>query len=68
MCVGENILKRRKLAKLTQKQLGEQVGVAHSRISEIEKGLGNPTLSLLSRIAEALGTTVSKLTREPSVK
>ena len=64
MCVGENILKLRKRKKFTQKELAELVGVSHPRISEIEKGKANPTLSLLSRIADALETTVSRLTRE----
>ena len=53
MCVGENILKLRKRKKFTQKELAELVGVSHPRISEIEKGKANPTLSLLSRIADA---------------
>ena len=70
MSLGANVLKFRKRRKLTQKQLADAVGVSFPRISEIENAAEgcNPSIKLVSAIAEALGTTVSVLTREVVAK
>ena len=44
----------RKLAGLTQKQLGKKAGVSQSLIARIEKGTVDPRLSTVRRIVEAL--------------
>ena len=41
---------------LTQKQLAEVTGIYQADISRIERGLANPSLSTLQRLAEGLGT------------
>lgn len=39
---------------LSQSQLAEMVGANQATISKIERGLGNPTLTMIRRIAKAL--------------
>lgn len=51
----------RELSGLTQKQLAEKVYVTQSMIGRIEIGAAEPSLSLLGRIAEALGVTAAEL-------
>lgn len=42
-------------ANMTQKQLSERTGIYQADISKIERGIGNPSLSTLQRLAEGLG-------------
>ena len=42
-------------ADITQKQLSELTGIDQSDISKIERGVANPSVSTLERIAKALG-------------
>ncbi len=42
-------------AGLTQKQLAERSGIDQSDISKIERGVANPSIATLERIASALG-------------
>jgi ribosome-binding protein aMBF1 (putative translation factor) len=51
---AEVILLRRKRG-LTQRQLSARSGIQQSEISRIEGGRGNPTVSTLSALANALG-------------
>jgi transcriptional regulator with XRE-family HTH domain len=52
---GDVVRRMRKMARLSQSQLAEQIGVKQSRISEIESGVGSqgPTWELMERIAAA---------------
>lgn len=40
---------------LTQKQLAEKTGIYQSDISKIERGLANPSVSTLQRLADGMG-------------
>lgn len=51
----EMIIKLRIKNKLTQKKLAEKIGSKQSSVSRFEKGLVNPTLYFLSKIATAFG-------------
>ncbi|MBQ7918574.1 MAG: helix-turn-helix transcriptional regulator [Lachnospiraceae bacterium] len=48
------LLMARKSANVTQKQLAEITGIYQGDISKIERGIGNPSLMTLSRLAEGL--------------
>lgn len=48
----------RKAKGLTQKELGEMIGIGESRISKYESGKENPTLSTLEKIADTLGVKI----------
>lgn len=52
--VGEQIQKIRKEKGLSQKQLGEKLGISQQLISRIEKGKENVSLITLKNISEAL--------------
>ena len=54
MKIGERIKTYRLRAGLTQRQLGEKLGVSNVNIGQYERGLRNPKLPQLKRIADAL--------------
>lgn len=49
------IIELRLKKKMSQKQLAEKVETKQPAISRFERGLSNPTINFLSRVAEALG-------------
>lgn len=50
-----HLLLAREEAHMTQKQLSERTGIYQADISKIERGIGNPSLSTLDRVAKGLG-------------
>lgn len=65
--IGSNIKKYRKLKSLTQKELAEKVSISRSFMSQIEKGISNPSDENLIKIADVLGVTVNELEKEKSL-
>lgn len=60
--VYENIKKRRKELRMTQKELSEKCGYKdHTTINAIEHGKVDLSLGRLKQIALALDTTIGKL-------
>ncbi len=59
--LSKNIKKYRAELKLSQEKLALAAGVDRSYMSEIERGLANPTLDLLLKISNALKIQPSKL-------
>lgn len=53
--LAESLIKARTIAGMTQKQLSKATGIYQADISKIERGLANPSLSTLYRLAEGLG-------------
>lgn len=53
--LSEQLSKARDKANMTQKQLSEATGIYQGDISKIERGLANPSLLTLQRIAEGMG-------------
>lgn len=49
------LLTAREKANMTQRQLAESTGIYQSEISKVERGIGNPSLSTIVRLAEGLG-------------
>lgn len=54
----DEIRNRRVLQRMTQKELAEKANVDRSYISQIESGKVTPTLSVLERLANALGCSI----------
>lgn len=54
MTIGESIKMARKKAGLTQKALADKLGIPYQGISQYERGIRNPKLETLERIASAL--------------
>lgn len=61
--LGENIKKAREAAGLTQEQLGAMVGITGVAIMRYEKGLREPKLAMVDKLAGALGVTRYDLTK-----
>jgi len=57
--IGVMIKTARKKRKLTQKQLGELVGVKKAQISRLENSTGNVTFETVIRIFDALGAKLN---------
>ena len=53
--LAENLIKARDISGMTQKQLSESTGIYQADISKIERGLANPSLSTLKRLADGMG-------------
>ncbi len=58
---GKNVCYYRKLARLTQEQLAEKLGVSANTVSYIERGKNALHFSRLPLLADALGIDVYKL-------
>jgi transcriptional regulator with XRE-family HTH domain len=58
---GENVRRIRNALGLTQKRVAKKVDLDPTYISGIERGLRNPSLLIISRLAKALGVPVTKL-------
>jgi transcriptional regulator with XRE-family HTH domain len=59
--LGARIAEARKAAGLTQTEVAGRLGVAHSRVSEWERGTRRPNSGSISRLAAVLGVTVDQL-------
>lgn len=49
--------------KLTQKQVSEASGLRDTYISDIERGVRNPTWSAITQLAEAIGVKPSEIAK-----
>jgi transcriptional regulator with XRE-family HTH domain len=56
--LGKNLRALRTAQELTLVQLGEKAGLSASYLSQVERGVTMPSLTRLTRIAEALGAEV----------
>lgn len=61
MTIGENIRQARKRAGLTQKQLAEKSGVATITLQQYERGVREPKLDTIAKIARAMNLFASDL-------
>jgi transcriptional regulator with XRE-family HTH domain len=59
--LARNIKARRAEMGLAQERLGLDAGVDRTVVSKIERGVANPSLEILFRIAQRLDTPVSSL-------
>jgi transcriptional regulator with XRE-family HTH domain len=59
--MGEQIMLARRRANLTQRQLGDRLGVSHVAVGNIERGKTKPNLDHLAAVAEALDVPLSRL-------
>ena len=57
--LGYRLKKARLEEELTQEEVAERTGIDQSDISKLEKGALNPSLSLIKRVAKALGKSIS---------
>lgn len=62
--IGENIKRVRKEKKMTQKDLGEIIGISNTYLSDIEIGRTNPSIKTLKRIAKGLEVSYVELLKD----
>ena len=53
--------KHRKAGELSQEALAHAAGLHRTYLSDIERGVRNPTITVVEQIARALGVTASAL-------
>jgi transcriptional regulator with XRE-family HTH domain len=59
--VALNIKKPRTARGISQEELAERAGVHRTYISGVERGVRNPTLTVLDKIANRLGAPLTEL-------
>ncbi|GAA3618367.1 hypothetical protein GCM10022223_38900 [Kineosporia mesophila] len=59
--IAANVRSERARLKLTQRQLGERLGVSGDTVSDIESGQRTTTANDIPRFCEALGITITEL-------
>ncbi|PWJ26246.1 XRE family transcriptional regulator [Branchiibius hedensis] len=64
--VGANSRRIRLARGLSLRELAERANISAAQLSQIERGQANPTLEVLVRLAEALGTGFDSLTHVTS--
>lgn len=65
--LGTNVRTLRKAKGLSQEELALDAGMKRSYLSDLERGVRNPTVRALGRLAEALAVEPAELLR-PSVQ
>jgi XRE family transcriptional regulator, regulator of sulfur utilization len=68
--LAANLKDQREARGLTQQELSDRSGVPRPTLAHLESGQGNPTLSVLIKVAAALGTGIEALVAvaKPKVK
>jgi len=59
--LGLNVRKNREKKHFTQEKLAERAGLDPTYISGIERGIRNPGIKNVARLAKALGLTTAEL-------
>jgi XRE family transcriptional regulator, regulator of sulfur utilization len=65
--LADNLRDQRQRRDLTQKQLAQLAGIPRSTVAQLEVG-GNPTLSVLARLAAALHLSLEELLSAPRAR
>lgn len=59
--LGKRVRKARRDKKITQEELADRVGLHYTTISRIERGISNPPVQTIDKIAKALRVSLSNL-------
>jgi DNA-binding XRE family transcriptional regulator len=62
--IGARVRMRRRFLNLSQRDVGERIGVTHQQMQKFETGVNRFRAAQLVQIAAALGTTVAELVGE----
>ncbi|MBT3377894.1 MAG: helix-turn-helix transcriptional regulator [Lentisphaerae bacterium] len=66
--LGTTVTERRKCLGLDQRSLAEIAGVSVHALSDIESGKANPTLRIVSAVADSLGMEIRLEVRSQPVR
>lgn len=61
--VGGNLRRLREKVGISQEELADRSALHRTYISGVERGVRNPTIVVLEKIAKALGSDLTALTR-----
>jgi len=61
---GEKVRFLRKQRGLTTRQFGSMLGVYHTHVSQIERGLSHPSAKIILKIADIFGVSIDLLMRD----
>jgi transcriptional regulator with XRE-family HTH domain len=61
--IGQKFRMRRRFLRLRQRDLAELAGVTLRGLTDLERGLANPTLKQLAKIADVLGLQINLIER-----
>ena len=61
--VGNNVRRLRKKQGISQEELADRAALHRTYISGVERGVRNPTVVVLEKVADALGVELSALTK-----
>lgn len=64
--VGDNVRRAREAIGVSQEELGDRAGIDRTYVSGVERGVRNPTVKVLARLAEALAVPAAALLKEPN--
>ena len=65
--IANNVRRQRALHGWTQAELATRAGMAQSRISDLERGIGDPSVGTVEKIAHALGLSYIALVADTEV-
>jgi transcriptional regulator with XRE-family HTH domain len=65
--LGQRLRARRQVMGIDQRTLAEIAGVSVHALSNLESGTGNPTLTLITQVATALGLELTLQIRTATV-
>ena len=68
MTTGQRIKAARKAVGMTQKELGDKLGLSFQSIAQWENDLRNPKMETLERIADALDVPLSEICSKDLLK
>ena len=60
-CLGRNLRRLREAQGLSQEKFAFEAHIHRTYISDIERGARNPTITIVQKLADALGVTASDL-------
>lgn len=60
---GRKLRELREAKGWSQEEFADQAGLHRTYVSAVERGVRNPTLSVMARLAKALDITLSELVR-----
>ena len=62
--IGAFIAKRRKSLRVNQRELATLCGVSEHALCNLERGIGNPTMKLVSSVASVLGLELKMVVKD----
>lgn len=63
--IGRQIKERRKVLRIIQPDLAEMAGISINTLYKIERGQANPSIQVLTKVADVLGMEIRLEVKQP---